>query len=54
MSINRIAATFSDAFGEKRSATRLVGGIDATRRPVPESVRRLGMDPRAFLSIGHG
>ena len=54
MSINRIAASFSNAFGDGRPASRLVGAIDETRRPVPEKVRRLGMDPRAFLSMGHG
>ncbi|MBB5224082.1 hypothetical protein HNP73_004043 [Amaricoccus macauensis] len=54
MSFNRIVARLSNAFGEVRPASRIVlRGIDTTR-PVPEAVRRLGMDPRAFLSIGHG
>lgn len=54
MSIHRIAASFSNAFAGTRPTARLEGGIDAARRPVSDDVRRLGIDPRAFLSMGHG
>jgi hypothetical protein len=54
MSINRFAARITDVFGQLRSAGHIIAAVRVDRRPDPEHVRRLGMDPRAFLSIGHG
>lgn len=54
MTINRLVSRISHAFGQVRSAGHVVAAIQANRQPSPEHVRRLGMDPRAFLSIGHG
>ncbi|MFT3975278.1 MAG: hypothetical protein QM699_18120 [Amaricoccus sp.] len=54
MTINRIAARISNAFGQARSASRVVAALQTNRQPDPQDLRRLGMDPRVFLSIGHG
>lgn len=54
MSFHRIASRVSNVFGQVRSASHIVAAVQANRQPNPEHVRRLGMDPRAFLSIGHG
>jgi hypothetical protein len=36
------------------SATRVAAAIENRRRPDPVDVRRLGMDPHAFTTIGLG
>lgn len=54
MSFTGIANRISATAGTVRSATHVIAAIHANRRPEPEHVRRLGMDPRAFLTIGHG
>jgi hypothetical protein len=36
------------------SATRVAGAIESRRRPDPHDLRRLGIDPQAFTSIGIG
>jgi hypothetical protein len=54
MSFNRIVSRISNTLGTVRSASHVVAAIHADRRPEPKHVRRLGMDPRAFLTIGHG
>jgi hypothetical protein len=37
-----------------RSASRLASACEGGRRPHPDDLRRLGIDPHAFTSIGHG
>ena len=36
------------------SAGAVVRAIKVDRDPRPDDLRRLGIDPRAFLSLGHG
>lgn len=36
------------------SSIRVAGAVEANRRPGRRDLERLGIDPRAFLSIGHG
>jgi hypothetical protein len=36
------------------SATRVASAVENRRRPQASDLRRLGMDPHAFTTIGHG
>jgi hypothetical protein len=36
------------------SATRVAAAVEARRKPPVSDLRRLGIDPHAFTSIGHG
>lgn len=36
------------------TATRVAGAIELRKPPHPDDLRRIGIDPRAFTSIGHG
>ncbi len=49
------------AYGRFRSAMRVVGSairvagaLESRAQPDPLDLRRMGIDPKAFLSIGHG
>jgi hypothetical protein len=48
--IQRIA----DAIAVYFSAGAVMSAIEARRRPDPDDMRRLGLDPSAFVGIGHG
>lgn len=54
MSFNRIVNRISDALGTVRSASHVAAALEAHRQPDPAHLRRLGIDPRAFMSMGHG
>ena len=50
-----------NAFGRLRSAmglfgsaVRVAGALDSGVAPDPQDLRRIGIDPRAFTTIGHG
>ena len=50
-----------DVFGRALSAAevvgcavRVTGAVQSRVKPNPKDLRRLGMDPRAFTTIGHG
>ena len=36
------------------SATRVVAALENHRTPRPADLRRIGIDPHAFTSMGHG
>ena len=36
------------------SAVRVAGALENRANPNPQDLRRMGIDPRAFLTIGHG
>jgi len=52
MSFNRIANRVSTTVGTVRSTSDVIAAILANRRPEP--AQRRGMNPRDFLTIGHG
>lgn len=54
MKINRIIASITGALGTVRSASHVVASIEANRRPDPVHLRRLGIDPNTFMTLGHG
>lgn len=54
MQINRIISSISNAIGTVRSASHVAAAVEAHRRPDPEHLRRLGIDPGAFSSLGRG
>lgn len=54
MSFHRLVNRVSHVVGQVRSASHVVAAVQANRQPNPDHIRRLGMDPRVFLSIGHG
>ena len=54
MQINRILAGISNTIGTVRSASHVAAALEAHRRPDPKHLRRLGIDPKAFMSLGHG
>jgi hypothetical protein len=41
-------------FAQVRSASAIAAAVDSGRTPRPADLRRLGMDPHAFTSMGHG
>lgn len=50
-----------DMFGRVRSAAelfasavRVAGAVEGRVAPDPRDLRRMGIDPRAFTTIGHG
>lgn len=36
------------------SAARVAGAVEARRTPDARDLRRMGIDPKAFITIGHG
>ena len=55
MSFSRITARIANALGTVRSASHVASALEAHRQPRdPAHLRRLGIDPRAFMSMGHG
>lgn len=54
MSFRNVLAGIADTLRTVRSASHVAAALEGHRRPDPEHLRRLGMDPRAFLSMGHG
>ena len=36
------------------SAVRVAGALESRLAPDPQDLRRMGIDPKAFMSIGHG
>lgn len=41
-------------FAMLRSANAVTGAVAAGRQPAPQDLLALGIDPRAFSTIGHG
>lgn len=54
MNVSRIFSSISETLGTVRSARRVVSALESNRRPDPNHLRRLGVDPKVFLSMGHG
>lgn len=52
MTFNRIVSRIADALGTVRSASHVAAALEAHRRPEPAHLRRLGMDPNAFSTLG--
>jgi hypothetical protein len=44
----------ADVYATLGSATRAAGATQAGRSPAAVDLERLGIDPRAFLTMGHG
>lgn len=36
------------------SASAIAAAVEQHRRPEPSDLRRLGIDPQSYLSMGHG
>ena len=36
------------------SASRVAAALESHNRPLASDLRRLGIDPKAFTSLGHG
>jgi hypothetical protein len=54
MTFNRIVSRISNALGTVRSASHVAAALEANRRPEAVHLRRLGIDPHAFTTFGHG
>lgn len=54
MNFSRIFASISNTLGAVRSAQQVVSALESNRRPDANHLRRLGVDPAVFLSMGHG
>jgi hypothetical protein len=52
--INRFVASIAQWARTWSSARSVVAAIESRRTPHAVDMRRLGIEPRAFLSIGHG
>ena len=44
----------ADGLSLLRSATTVAGAVEMGRHPAPADLHALGIDPRAFATIGHG
>ena len=54
MNLHRAYNRVSRALGTVFTASAVVAAIQADRKPKSSDLVRLGIDPRAFTSIGHG
>lgn len=54
MNLHHAYSRVSRAFGTMLSAGAVVAAIQADRKPKSSDLVRLGIDPRTFMSIGHG
>jgi hypothetical protein len=52
--MNRIVTEIVSFYRQVVSAIAVSAAVESRRTPEPHHLRRLGIDPRAFLSIGHG
>jgi len=53
-SLHNAFARISSAFGLLRSAAAIAGAVESNATPELADLRRLGIEPRAILSMGHG
>ena len=53
-SVRNVYERIVSAAGVVGSAIRVAGALESRRTPDPRDLRRMGMDPKAFTSIGHG
>lgn len=49
-----VLASFRSSLATFAAATRVAAALESSRRPSPVDLRRLGIDPQDFTSIGHG
>ena len=54
MSCNRINTRIPSARGPVQSTGDVIAAILTNRRSEPAQAHRRGLDPRDFLTIGHG
>jgi hypothetical protein len=54
MRSNNFVRRIGRVFGLIGSASRVAGAIRGDRSPQPRDLVRLGIDPAAFTSMGHG
>lgn len=54
MSFRNVFASIAETLRTVRSASHVAAALEGHRQPDPKHLRRLGIDPRAFLSMGHG
>jgi hypothetical protein len=47
-------AKLKSSFAVFVSATRVAAAVENHRRPQVSDLRRLGIDPHAFTTLGHG
>jgi hypothetical protein len=52
--IDRLATRIARWTRTYSSAGAVARAIEDRRRPDPDDLRRLGLDPWAFITIGHG
>jgi len=52
--VRNIFGRVRSAAGLFASAVRVAGALESRVVPEPRDLRRMGMDPRAFMTIGHG
>jgi hypothetical protein len=49
-----VLARFRSSLATYAAASRVAAAVESYRRPRETDLRRLGIDPHAFTSIGHG
>lgn len=54
MNLRRVYSRVSRALGTAFTASAVVAAIQSDQKPKSSDLVRLGIDPRAFMSIGHG
>ena len=53
-SVRSMFGRVRSAAGLFASAVRVAGALESRVAPDPQDLRRMGIDPRAFMTIGHG
>jgi hypothetical protein len=54
MAKHKTLSRIGDLFATIGSAVAVAGAIENRSKPRASDLRRLGIDPKAFTSIGHG
>lgn len=52
--VRNVFGRVRSAMGLFGSAVRVAGALESRIAPDPQDLRRMGIDPKAFTTIGHG